>query len=492
MESSIIKADSYQRFMEHELTIIDKDRVEVPFVLNRAQAHFLHNLGSLNNVLKNRKQGISSVSLAIAVIKFLTGENERCVSVSFIESSAQQQLQRAKHFIQSYERLNDVKVPLKYNSKQEMVFEGVTSDGRKFTNTLRVGSAKSKSFGRGDDITFLHITEAAFADDLQALLSGIGEAVTHNAITILETTADGFNQFKEHWDNTELGNNGYKNFFYDPFWTYTKEFVEAKRKNLGRLGPQEYPYTAKEAFLTTGAHFFDVEAMKLYDERTRDPIATPQGIDKDMFSFYRPLKRGEFIIVFIDTAGEGSDRNGGQFLSKDSLDLPIELFYEGSIVDVTPKLKTLLEYIYEQTGVPPYVSYETNNGGGYELERLERLNTLQHYAVAKQFKLNTEGVLEETDKLGWNTNTATRPVMIQGVEDLVNNQLVTIYSSRTVNEMFSFIKKKTISGWKAQAESHSHDDLIMSLAGVWQMYPIAKAPPDPNHLHAYTPSWVNQ
>lgn len=261
--------DTIQRFFANEFTIIDKERNEVPFILNKAQEHFLHNITPLNNVLKNRKQGISSVSLAYAIMKFILGENERCVSVSFIDSSAQQQLQRAKHFLNSYQKINNIKMPLKYNSKQELVYEPKDEQGNVlFTNTLRVGSAKSKSFGRGDDITFLHITEAAFADDLQALLSGIGEAVTNQAITILETTANGFDQFKQHWDTTERGGNTYTNFFYDPFWTYDKEWVEAKRKNLGRLGPQEYPYTAAEAFLTSGETYFDNDAMRYYNERT--------------------------------------------------------------------------------------------------------------------------------------------------------------------------------------------------------------------------------
>lgn len=258
----------YQRFFANEFTIIDKERKEVPFILNKAQEHFLHNLSTLNNVLKNRKQGISSVSLAIAVTKFLMGENERCVSVSFIDSSAQQQLKRAEHFLQSYMHINNIKIPLRYNNTNLWQLDVTRPDGSKYTNTLRVGSAKSKSFGRGDDITFLHITEAAFADDLQALLSGIGEAVTHNSITILETTANGFDQFKTHWDATERGENTYTNFFYDPFWTYSKQFVEEKRNNLGRLGPQEYPYTAQEAFLTSGETYFDNEAMRYYNERT--------------------------------------------------------------------------------------------------------------------------------------------------------------------------------------------------------------------------------
>jgi len=200
------------------------------------------------------------------------------------------------------------------------------------------------------------------------------------------------------------------------------------------------------------------------------PIELPANLDADMFTLYRKLRLGEFFVVFIDTAGEGSDFNSGQFLSKTALDIPLVLHYEGSIVDVTPKLKLALEWIYEQTGVKPCVSYETNNGGGYELDRLRRINTKNQYTIYYQYKLDTKGELERTDKMGWNTNTATRPVMIKGVEELVNNTLVTLYHLPTVNEMFSFVKKLKPGGWKAEAEDGAHDDLIMALAGVWQMY----------------------
>jgi hypothetical protein len=262
--------DTYERFFANEFTIIDKERKEVPFILNPAQKHFLHNLTPLNNVLKNRKQGISSVSLGVAVKKFILGENERCASLSFVESSAQQQLARAKHFLDSYQRKNGITIPLKYNNRNEWAYESTGKYRKYYTNTLRVGSAQSSTFGRGDDITFLHITEAAFAKALMTLLSGIGEAVTTNSITILETTANGFDEYKRHWDATARGENTYANFFYDPFWTYDKEWVEAKRKNLGRLGPQEYPFTAQEAFLTSGETYFDQEAMRWYMDKVRE------------------------------------------------------------------------------------------------------------------------------------------------------------------------------------------------------------------------------
>jgi len=482
------KPEIYQRFMENEFTIIDKNRNEVPFVLNKAQEHFLHNLTGLNNVLKNRKQGISSVSLGIAVTKFLMGKNERCVSVSFIDSSAHQQLQRAKHFLESYQRLNGVRMPLKYDNKSEWVYAPTDEQGNVlYTNTLRVGSAKSKSFGRGDDITFLHITEAAFAGDLESLKSGIGEAVTNDSITILETTANGYDQFKTHWDETEAGRTTYTNFFYDPFWTYTREFVEEKRNNLGRLGAQEYPYTAKEAFLTSGLPYFDHVAMMAYEKQVHKPIDTM--LNKDFFTQYRGLNKGEFITVFLDTAGEGSDLNSAKFLSRDYLDIPIHLSYEGSVVDVTPQMKIVLEWIYDQTGVKPVVAYETNNGGGYELERLNRLNTNQKFRIYRQYLLNpVTKQLEQTEKLGWNTNSATRPVMLSGVEELVNNQLVVIYHPVTITQMFSFVKHKTTSGWRAEAETGAHDDDIMALAGVWQLYQTEKPVNKVQHKHIKRPT----
>lgn len=202
----------------------------------------------------------------------------------------------------------------------------------------------------------------------------------------------------------------------------------------------------------------------------RRAIDLPAHIDQEMFTYYRELVKGEFILFFVDTAGEGSDYNAGQGLSKERLDIPLVLHYKGSITDVTPKLKILLEWIADVTGVPPCVSYETNNGGGYELERLQRLNKQQKYVIYCQYKLNPEGKLVRTDKIGWNTNGATRPAMLTGVGELVNNRLVTIYDPATINEMFSFVKHQTPSGWKAEAEVGTFDDTIMALAGVWQMY----------------------
>lgn len=266
----------YQRAIENEFTIIDKKKNEVPFVLNAAQQDVIHKLGEQNIILKARKMGFSSLMLAIATIKFLFGKNERCVSMSFDSTASSKQLLRAKQYIKAFEYKNRTRLQMKYNSKSEMMLVGIDElTGREYVNTLSVGTAKSDSFGRGDDITFLHLTEVSFCDDLGSLLTGAGEALTDDAMITLETTANGFNEFKEFWDKSERGETGFNAFFYNPTWEYSEEYLEKKRMKLGRLFTQEYPMTAIEAFIASGDPFFNVEAMRRYLEEVGGVVNAP-------------------------------------------------------------------------------------------------------------------------------------------------------------------------------------------------------------------------
>lgn len=271
-------APKYQAAIENEFTIVDKEKNEVPFVPNRAQLDFMDQFERHQDViiLKARKMGFSSIILAIEVILFLFSENERLVSVSFDKDAAQKQLQRAKHFLTAFEIKNGVKVPLTYNSKNELVREGVSrKTGRPFRNSLKIGSAQSTSFGRGDDITFLHMTEAAFAPAIRETLAAVGEACIPSAPKILETTANGFGEFKDFFDEALLGKNGYKALFYGSEWEYSREYVDDKRRSLGRIGIQEYPITMEEAFLTTGECYFDAGVIgeRIEELKTREPIS---------------------------------------------------------------------------------------------------------------------------------------------------------------------------------------------------------------------------
>ena len=93
---------TYKEIIEENFTIINKDKVEVPFILNPPQVHFLQNLTDRNVILKARKMGFSSVLLAVGTVKFILGKNERCMSMSFDQNASDKKLERAKQFIKSY------------------------------------------------------------------------------------------------------------------------------------------------------------------------------------------------------------------------------------------------------------------------------------------------------------------------------------------------------------------------------------------------------
>ena len=54
----------------------------------------------------------------------------------------------------------------------------------------------------------------------------------------------------------------------------------------------------------------------------------------------------------------------------------------------------------------------------------------------------------------------TRPLIVAKLEEFIRNKLITVYSSRTINEMKTFIWRNG----KPQAMKGYHDDLIMALA----------------------------
>jgi hypothetical protein len=138
---------------------------------------------------------------------------------------------------------------------------------------------------------------------------------------------------------------------------------------------------------------------------------------------------------------------------------------------MTPHIHQELESIYDKSGTQPVVAFERNNGGVAEIERLASLNRQGKYRIyTEKLNVGSTDSTSNSTKLGFTTNSATRPTMLSMLKEAIDNRLLRIYDKPTINEMFSFIISQTSSSWKAQAEKGAHDDLIMALAGAWQLY----------------------
>lgn len=258
----------YVRWIEEQLHLVNKEGREVPFILNPIQRRYLtHDVpqGTPHIVLKARQQGFSSVILARFLADFLYKDNSRSVVVADIAENATTLLQRLKFYLASYERKNGITIPLKYNSKSELVN---ALNGAVYT----IGTAKNAEFGRSQTITNLHLSEAAFYPNLQAIVAGAGNAVVPGGYFVMETTANGFDRFKTMWDEAVSGQNGFIPLFYKASDFYDPAFLAEKKKQQGRTFSQEYPETPVEAFLTSGDPYFSTDALQWYNQIVKHPL----------------------------------------------------------------------------------------------------------------------------------------------------------------------------------------------------------------------------
>lgn len=169
------------------------------------------------------------------------------------------------------------------------------------------------------------------------------------------------------------------------------------------------------------------------------------------------------LIVGSDTSYGVNDSCVSQFYSPKFFDVPLVYSSQCIASTMTSDLVPVLEAIAPMTGYKPLVAYERQNGGAFEMERLASMNRLGKYAI---FQMPTYGVddPEQSKRLGWDTNSATRPEMLSTLKEAVDHKAIRIYDKQTIEELFSFIIAQTSSATKAQAERNAHDDHVMALA----------------------------
>lgn len=251
----------YARFIEENLAIVDKTGTAVPFTLNSIQRRYLTEdvpVGKPHLVLKARQQGFSSVILARFLADFIFKPNSRSVVVADIAENATTLLARLKFYLDTYNAKAPEPIPMKYNSKNELVN---ALNGAVYT----IGTAKNAEFGRSQTITNLHLSEAAFYPDLSKIKAGAGNAVVPGGYYVMETTANGFNEFKELWDESVAGESGFIPLFYGADEFYSPDFLSQKAMELKGKFRQEFPNSPIEAFITSGDPYFDQSALEWYN-----------------------------------------------------------------------------------------------------------------------------------------------------------------------------------------------------------------------------------
>jgi len=279
-----IKGLSDAEFIETFFKIVSKQRYEVPFLLNGIQKKLESSWGQWNVVLKARKLGVSILVGSKFLSRVLRKKNRNCVVLSYDKDATQRALERTNWTLNHL----PFKIKPERESKNEFKIEETNSK-------LFIGVAGTKAFGRGDDITDLHIMEYSFWENTAAM-TGIMEALVPGAFVVVESTANGpVNEFAKLYWKAAKGTTKWKAHFFSWFddpeliskipagfvhsdeekmlkvkYSLSDEQLAWRRMKIEEmtepeLFPQEYPANDKEAFVVLGDCVFNKRSLLNYE-----------------------------------------------------------------------------------------------------------------------------------------------------------------------------------------------------------------------------------
>jgi len=456
--------EDFEYFANTYLKIVDKNDKLIPFCLNNAQVRIHTELedNSFLTILKSRQMGSSTYIAARFFWEALFKPNTRVAVVAHTFAAVKSIYTIYQRFYQNLPPFLQLETTAA--SANELAF--VTG------SSIKIGTANSQNF-RGSTYSFIHASEAAFWSDMNTTIQSLFQTLSNNPCVIVETTPNGLNDFYLFWTDE----NAYTKLFLS--WSIHEEYVldkiphkwnrtdiekdyvaentlteeqinwfiytlRTKCANSIHTFKQEYPLKAEDAFIASGTFVFPQFSKQL--------VAPPTDFG---WKWFVEPNRFRTYVMGVDTASGSPE---GDFSAAVLLDITnkeeIKLcatFYDRlSLKDYQEALKQALEK-YQ-----PLVIAERNSYGQAIIENLKASEYPYIYTETKFDKIT--GTF--TDRLGFYTSSATRPVLIAKLISHISNNSIAITDKRLQYEFMNFIYNNK---GKAEAEKGFHDDMIMAL-----------------------------
>ena len=264
-------------------------------------------------ILKGRQQGVTTITLALDLYWLFKHAGLSGSLVTHDEESRDMFKTTLEHYVDGLP--NRWKVPITSHNRTQLV-----AKNRSRVAYQVAGTRKKGSLGRGKGLTFLHATEVSSWGDEEGLASLQASMSEEHAdrLEIYETTARGYNMFKDMWDRAKNSTQQRAIFcgwwrkesyskppgspIYDVYWKSAPRHSAEERKWIREVKSlydfditpeqiawwrwklaeeigdqdlmyQEYPPTENYAFIASGSNFFNIG--RLTDEMKAARKETP-------------------------------------------------------------------------------------------------------------------------------------------------------------------------------------------------------------------------
>lgn len=495
-------------YIENCLKIKTKSGTVVPFRLNDAQRK-LYAVAKRQQdagkpvrliILKARQLGFSTLTEGLIFHACATRKNVNALIVAHREDATANLFRMCKLF---YDELPaPVKPMLRASNAQELVFENPSKlrserEARPgLRSRIRCATAGGRGIGRSDTLQCVHLSEYAFwpdgADGKASTLAGILQAVPSlpGTMVVIESTANGFEDFKERWDAAVAGENDFEPVFFAWFenpeysmpvvpgteWTpeerdlkaayqLTDEQLQWRRwciaNNCGGsldMFRQEYPASPGEAFLHSGTGVFDNEQIVLRLERLPGPVGRGEFADGEWtesetgaITLYELPEEGVPYVLGGDTAGEGSDYFTAIVIDNVSGRIVAKLRQKYSEPEYVRQIFALGRFYNDAL-----VAIETNFST-YPVMKLQEMEYPNQYSREREDTYTRQ----MRKSYGFRTDRQSRPRAIANLVEVFSSHPEWFTDRELLEEMLTFCYNED---HRPEALAGKHDDLVMGAA----------------------------
>ena len=507
-----------KQYIEKYIKIRDKAGKIIDLKINQGQQKLYDAIKKQYNegkpiriiVLKARQIGFSTLTESIIFKNTATKFNVNSGIITHKEEATTNLFNMSKRM---YDNLpDDMKPSLKRSNAKELIFDNDEGTGLK--SKIKCMTAGSSGVGRSDTFNYLHISELAFwGNNAKETTIGLFQAVPNlpNTMIVIESTANGFEYFKELWDMAVKGESDFVPVFVgwneldDYKMPYTGFELTDYEKNLQRIYnlsleqlswrrwciknncggdeqqfKQEYPINPQEAFISSGNCVFEKEIVINRIQELSKPIKVgyfeykyddtmPAG--KKIYDIQWVNDKNGYIEIYEtpniykyciggDTAGEGSDWFTGHVLNAKTGKQVARLRHQMD-EDLYVRQMYCLGYYYQSKDkegrMSPALMCIESNFSSYPNKELVRLGYTNMFVREKEDRFS--GVIDKS--YGFKTTSVTRPVIIAELVKIVRESVELIYDKLTLEEMLTFVRNEK---GRPEAQQGAHDDLVMGLA----------------------------
>ena len=437
-------------FIDNYCKIAHPQRGQIPFKTWGFQKDLLQKFNDYRNnvILKSRQMGISTITAAYVSWMLLFHRDKNVLVIATKFSTAANLVKKVKAMIKLLPPWFDQLASIAIDNRSSFVL----SNGSEIK-----ASSTSSDAGRSEALSLLVIDEAAHIEGFSDLWTALQPTMAAGGRCIALSSPNGVgNWFHKTYVSSQAGENDFHPTILH--WTLHPErdqawFDETTRNLSRRKVAQEYECN----FNASGETVIHPDNLNKMVASCRSP-EHQTGFDRNFWIWERYNPDNKYLLVGDVSRGDGADYSVFHIFDTNTMVQVAE--YRGK--PTTDLFARILFDAGKEYGNAMLV-VENNNIGFSVLEKLIDAGYPNLYYSTKgthQYVEQYEAEQISNSVPGFTTSQKTRPLIVAKLEEFVRNELITINSERTYQELKTFVWRNG----RPEAQRSYNDDLVMALA----------------------------